>query len=132
MLLNDLSVSNYNGYGDESLSISPLHLAAYKGHKKAVMTLAAISSDVNVSDSSGRTPLDLSAQFGHLECLNALMEYGAQPVAQPVTLLTAIHRAAVNGHFACLQQLLDRYKSSMISILYSTYLNRMSNETIGI
>lgn len=98
---------NGNGYAEELPSISPLHLAAFRGHKGAVAALAAIKSDVNLTDQNGRTPLDLAASQGHVECVSTLMDYGAQQdLAQPGNLLTAIHRAAANGHSMCLQQLL--------------------------
>ncbi|XP_046445039.1 serine/threonine-protein phosphatase 6 regulatory ankyrin repeat subunit A-like isoform X3 [Daphnia pulex] len=109
VLLKHFVIPNSNGHTDESMNVSPLHLAAYKGHKGGVTSLAAIHPDVNITDSSGRTALDLSAQFGHIECINALIEHGAQPVAQPKTLLTAVHRAAANGHSLCLKQLLHTH-----------------------
>ena len=106
VLLKHFGIPNYSGYTHGPKYISPLHLAAYKGHKGAVSSLVAIHPDVNITDSSGRTALDLSAQFGHLDCINALIEHGAQPIAQSRTLLTAIHRAAANGRSTCLKQLL--------------------------
>jgi len=41
-----------------------LYLAAFRGHKGAVAVLAAMKSDVNIRDQSGRTPLDMAASQG--------------------------------------------------------------------
>ena len=41
-----------------------LNLAAFRGHKGAVAVLAAMKSDVNIRDQSGRTPLDMAASQG--------------------------------------------------------------------
>ena len=106
MLLIHLN-STSNGYAEELPSISPLHLAASRGHKGEVAALEALKSDVNMIDQNGRTPLDLAASQGHVECVSTLLDYGAQQdLAQTGSLLTAIHRAAANGHSMCLQQLL--------------------------
>ena len=109
-LLNHLSSQSYTVYADESHNISPLHLAAYRGHKGAVAALSAMKSDVNIMDQNGRTPLDWAASQGHVDCVATLVDFGAQQdLAQPETQLTPLHRAAARGHAMCLQQLLHTY-----------------------
>lgn len=106
-LLNHLSSQSYTVYADESHNISPLHLAAYRGHKGAVAALSAMKSDVNIMDQNGRTPLDWAASQGHVDCVATLVDFGAQQdLAQPDSLLTPLHRSAAHGHAMCLQQLL--------------------------
>ena len=109
-LLNHLSSQSYTVYADESHNISPLHLAAYRGHKGAVAALSAMKSDVNIMDQNGRTPLDWAASQGHVDCVATLVDFGAQQdLAQPETQHTPLHRAAARGHAMCLQQLLHTY-----------------------
>lgn len=103
---------------DESHNRSPLHIAAWRGHKAAVKSLATLNSDINITDQNGRTPLDLASSMkkslihdpgidsvsiiiliflsgqGHVDCVATLLDFGAQPdFAQPGSLLTPLHRA---------------------------------------
>lgn len=107
-LLNHRS-SSPNGCGtNEVAHTSPLHLAAFRGHSKAVLTLATMDPDVNLVDPKGRTPLDLAASQGHVDCVSTLINCGAQlDHSQPGTGLISVHRAAANGHSICLEKLLQ-------------------------
>ncbi len=116
-LLHHLSSQNYSVCADESHNRSPLHIAAWRGHKAAVKSLATLNSDINITDQNGRTPLDLASSMkkswaqdpgwdtisiiilrlsgqGHVDCVATLLDFGAQPdFAQPGSLLTPLHRA---------------------------------------
>jgi hypothetical protein len=55
---------------------TPLHYAAWKGHKKIVVTLIAKGADVNAKNRYG-TPLHLPAGSGHKDIAKLLIANGA-------------------------------------------------------
>ena len=58
---------------------TPLHLAAFNGHKEIVELLIANGADVNAkSDDVGRTPLDLAIHFKHPETADLLRTHGGK------------------------------------------------------
>jgi len=55
---------------------TPLHLAAFGGHKEIVELLIAKGGDVNARDFLGMTPLNMAA--GHKETAELLRKHGGK------------------------------------------------------
>ncbi|MFJ1267836.1 ankyrin repeat domain-containing protein [Legionella lytica] len=57
---------------------TPLHIAAYKGHREAVEILLQHKPYINQKNLNGETPLFLAARAGHTEVVNVLIESDAE------------------------------------------------------
>ena len=58
---------------------TPLHRAAYKGHKELAELLIAGGGDVNAkTDVGGRTPKDMAILFKHTEITDLLRKHGGK------------------------------------------------------
>ena len=55
---------------------TPLHWAAFKGHKDVVHLLLDRGADPNIADHFGRTPLSKALGKGHLDIANILEKNG--------------------------------------------------------
>jgi len=55
---------------------TPLHIAAYNGHKDVVELLLANKAEVNAKDNSGVTPLHLAAGNRHKDVADLLRQHG--------------------------------------------------------
>ena len=62
-------------YEDEG---TPLHLAAFKGHKEIVEMLIAKGANVNAKDDDGITPLDGAMHQKHTETADLLRKHGGK------------------------------------------------------
>ncbi|MGL9688729.1 MAG: ankyrin repeat domain-containing protein [Wolbachia sp.] len=60
--------------------LTPLHIAAEKGHMEIVNALIKQKANVNAEDKEGVTPLHLAAVNGHVEIANAILKEGADPL----------------------------------------------------
>lgn len=88
---------------------TPLHLAAWKGHKDVVAYLLENKVEVMALDPMGVSPLHLAASNGHREVVVMLLDAGADPNA--VTRdkgMSALHRAAGSGQAEVVRVLLER------------------------
>ena len=56
---------------------TPLHMAAYKGHKEVVELLIEQGADVNAKNKYGQAPLCRAAFYDHKEVAELLIERGA-------------------------------------------------------
>ncbi len=88
---------------------TPLHYAAYFGHRDLAGYLVEIGADpVSVSmDPLRNTPLHAAATAGHGAVLQVLLDAGADPNARQTGGWTALHSAADRGHAAVAGQLLS-------------------------
>jgi ankyrin repeat protein len=59
------------------LGNTPLHQAAFHGHKGAASLFIANGAEVNAKDFFGRTPLHLAAMGGHKEIVELFITNGA-------------------------------------------------------
>ena len=66
----------------KGLRRTPLHRAAYYGHKEIVVLLIAKGANLNVKDDRGRTPFHWAAYHGHKEIVELLIAEGADVNAQ--------------------------------------------------
>ncbi|HWV99756.1 MAG TPA: ankyrin repeat domain-containing protein [Candidatus Acidoferrum sp.] len=58
-------------------NLTPLHLAAFHGHKDVVEFLLAHAAEVNAKTTAGVTPLHMAAQIGSQEVIEVLLAHGA-------------------------------------------------------
>lgn len=63
---------------DDRLDGSPLHLAAYRGHRQVVELLIANGANVNAKNKWDRTPLQGAIDRGHTEIVELLRKHGAK------------------------------------------------------
>ncbi|XP_069670090.1 CARD- and ANK-domain containing inflammasome adapter protein-like isoform X2 [Periplaneta americana] len=85
-----------------------LHRAAERGHMYAVPGLLSAGSNVNATDSGGRTPLYLAASADHQGTCEALLAARPQlDVKARSSGRTALHVAAVEGHLEVCRLLLE-------------------------
>ncbi|KAJ1995130.1 ATP-dependent RNA helicase [Coemansia sp. RSA 1358] len=87
---------------------TPLHYAAYRGHKDALsMLLQKSAHAIDMCDSSGKTPLMLAAFRGRTQVVSALLASSAQVNIQDKDGWTALMYAAFTGRIAICRELLE-------------------------
>uniref|UniRef100_A0A7N4V078 Ankyrin repeat domain 52 n=1 Tax=Sarcophilus harrisii TaxID=9305 RepID=A0A7N4V078_SARHA len=93
---------------ENTIPVSPLHLAAYNGHCEALKTLAETLVNLDVRDHKGRTALFLATERGSTECVEVLTAHGASAlVKERKRKWTPLHAAAASGHTDSLHLLID-------------------------
>lgn len=63
-------------FSRDSKGETPLHLAAYTGHKDVAAFLLANRAEVNAKDNSGMTPLHLAELYGYSDVVELLRQHG--------------------------------------------------------
>jgi len=87
---------------------TPLHLAAWVGHKEIAELLIENDADVNAKDEEDFTPLHHAAWVDHKEIAELLIENGADVNAKSWKGLTPLHDAASNiSHKEIIELLID-------------------------
>ena len=77
---------------------SPLHYAAFSGHKETVGFLINNNASVNTSDNGGYTPLHGAAIGGHREIIDLLISKGANLNAKSITGESVLDSALTDAH----------------------------------
>ena len=78
--------------------LTPLHLAAGRGHTGIVALLAEAGADLEAVDMDGYTPLHYTANGGHAEAVRALLAAGADPEHRAGDGSIALDLAQAKGH----------------------------------
>jgi ankyrin repeat protein len=78
---------------------TPLHAAAYEGHKDVAELLLAKGADVNAKNIIGQTPLDLAAGNDHKDIMDLLMAHKAD---------VNIHDAAAGGYMKIVSAMIQQ------------------------
>ncbi|KAL3893869.1 MAG: hypothetical protein SGPRY_013970, partial [Prymnesium sp.] len=86
-------------HATSSVGNSPLHLAAKKGHTRAIDMLLAAGADVTARNGCGWSPLHYAVRYGHAHAAEALIRCGANVYA-PDALGTAPHELASSPEMA--------------------------------
>ena len=87
--------------------LTPIHIAAKKGHMGIVRTLIEAGADVNASNSLGNTPLIRSACTNRLALTRALLEAGADLDKQNADGYSALILASRRGNEEVVEMLLE-------------------------
>ena len=72
------AVKQHIAAGADGIGRTPLHCAAYKGHKEIVELLIAEGTDVNANSDDGKTPLDRAIKNKHPETADLLRKHGGK------------------------------------------------------
>ena len=62
---------------DDKYGITPLHYAAFRGHKGTTELLISKGANVNATNEEGGTPSHLAAEEGHKQIVELLIAKGA-------------------------------------------------------
>lgn len=91
--------------------LTPLHMAAHKGHVKIVQLLVQqnlnAGCDCNPKDSDGMTPLMLAVLGGHEDVASVLLSKGARVAESDSQGRSSLHLAVEAGNESMLRLLLD-------------------------
>mmetsp|Transcript_40033 Transcript_40033/g.129604 ORF Transcript_40033/g.129604 Transcript_40033/m.129604 type:complete len:254 (-) Transcript_40033:140-901(-) len=68
-----------NARGLGARGLTPLHVAAERGHPALVELLIKAGADLNAADGAGATPLHLAARAGQAKVVLSLLRAGADP-----------------------------------------------------
>ena len=85
---------------------TPLHRAAFGGHKKVMSVLLDEGCPIDVENSSGQSVLHSAAEGGHVELVGWLVECGLDVNREDADGYTPLHSAARNGKLEAVHELL--------------------------
>ena len=119
---NTTGVQHLLEYGGSELfckageqGVTPLHLAAFNGHRDALVILVSRFSNIDLCDGLGRSPLYLASYSGKSDCVVLLLEQGALVTSNnTISGLTPVHAAARQGHLETLRTLLDNTEEASV------------------
>ena len=99
--------------GDEG--VTPVHLAAFNGHRDALVMMLSRFPVVDLEDNLGRSCLFLASYSGRSDCVALLLERGALVTSSSSKCgLTPVHCAASQGHTETLKILLDNTEEASV------------------
>lgn len=101
--------SQVNSYSHDGWT--PLHLAAFFGHRDIAEVLLAHGADVNARQHGGWSPLQAAAQSGDVELVRLLIANGADVKARAGNNQSALDLALTKGHQASVD-LLEQHGAS--------------------
>jgi ankyrin repeat protein len=87
---------------------TPLHDAAFKGHKEIAALLLANHATVDARDAEGETPLCLAAKHGNIALVEWLLDSGAKIDSRDNKGMTPFYWAFEFAHFEVMTTLLSR------------------------
>jgi ankyrin repeat protein len=86
---------------------SPLHAAAFSGHRQIVHLLLTHGAPVNRANGWLRSPLHFAAEEGRRNVVQLLLKHGANPNGVDWQKYSPLHCAVARGHRAVAECLLD-------------------------
>jgi len=92
--------------GKDSNGETPLHLAAFNGHRDVAEVLLANNANVDAKDNHGNTPLHWAAANGHKDVAELLLANNAAVNAKGNGGATPLHAAVFKGYKDVVQLLL--------------------------
>ena len=87
--------------------LSPLHIAAQKGHERIVRVLLQHNIDCNEKDSDGLTPLIHATVGGYQDVVSSLLSHEARISKVDGQRRSALHWAVIHRHEVLLKMLLS-------------------------
>jgi len=100
--------ADVNAKTNNVFEATPLHLAAWEGHKDVVQLLLSHSADVDATDKfKGTMAIHMAASRGHKDVVELLLSHTADINVKFDNKATALHLAAWNGHKDVVELLLS-------------------------
>lgn len=97
---------------------TPLHFAAWYGHKDLACFLLKHGADINAKDDCGRTPLHRACESKHLDVAEVLIEEGADIDSSDAFRWTPLFHAIFFGHMAVINFLLKHGADVHVKDIY--------------
>ena len=110
---------------------TPLHQAAFGGHKKVMSVLLDEGCPIDVVSSSGQSVLHAAAQGGHVELLGWLVECGLDVNREDADGYTPLHSAACNGKLEAMHELLRLGGKASMTKVAGTYGSPLHQAALG-
>ncbi|GAM26672.1 hypothetical protein SAMD00019534_098470 [Acytostelium subglobosum LB1] len=91
----------------DSKKTTPLHHAAFNGHKHCVKLLLASGAYPDIQDIDGCTPLHNASFNGFKSVISMLIDAGASVTSSDIDANTALHKCCYSGYHKCGELLLQ-------------------------
>lgn len=91
----------------DQYGLTPLHIAALKGHRDIVMLLAEYGADLDCQDNGGHTPLHLAVEGSCIQTVEVLVNKGADVNVKSKSDATPLHLSRMLHRDDIAQILLD-------------------------
>ena len=95
-----------DGYENEDINYTPLHLASYFGFVQVAKNMITNGCPANNADAHGITPIQIAADRGQIEIVKTLMKATLTPNIAGNDGWTPIHSAAQEGHIEIVELLM--------------------------
>ena len=110
---------------------TPLHQAAFGGHKKVMSVLLDEGCPIDVLSSIGKSVLRATAEGGHVELVGWLVKCGVDVNRGDADGYTPIHSAARNGKLEAVHELLRLGGKASMTKVAGTYGTPLHQAALG-
>ena len=125
------SGADVNGKDKDELNdgFTPLHHAAYEGHKKLIKIIVESGTNINATSDKRVTPLNTAVGMGLIDCVELLINLGANLNEKDGEGWTALHLSSYSGKIEIVKLLIDKGADiNAQDVDGETPLNRAENE----